>query len=633
MFDLVRNNKKFIQLVLALIILPFALWGVDSYVRNSGSDDVATVGGVSIGTAEFQRALAEQQDRVRTQLGGKASQELLDSPEFRQGVLQELVNQRLLMLHANQSNLRVSDEALVGFITSVPSLQENGKFSRERYQALVAAQGMSVDVFEARVRQDLLMQQPLMAVGNASVAGRMPAGRWLAAELEEREVAEVVLRADQFMSGAKPDAEAIKRYYEANRARFERPEQVRVEYLTLSQDRLVGKENIGEEQIRAWYQSNEARYKSDEQRQASHILIRLEQGASDEAVKAAQAKAEQILAQLQSNAADFPKLAKQHSQDPGSAEKGGDLGFFSRGMMVKPFEDAVFSLQENQFSGIVRSDFGLHIIKLTGIRQQRVKPLESVRAEISAELRRQAGTKLYAEAAEGFTNIVYEQPDSLKPAAEKFGLAVEQSDWMAKGAPSKPPFDNPKLMQAILSDDAIKNKRNTEAIDVGGNTLVSARILEHRPAMVEPLDKVAAVIEKALMLESAATMAATEGQRRLDRLLKGEKVEQQWGALRTVSRMQAMNLPLEARKAIFAPSAKSLPAFAGAKVPGGYVLYRVDKVRPYDSAATTGDAAIRGAALRQQYAQVVAQEELLAWLTALKQRHPVEINTATLQRK
>ena len=632
MFDLVRNNRKFIQLVLALLILPFALWGVDSYVRNSGSDEVASVGEMPIRTAEFQQALQEQQERVRSQMPADAARELLDSPAFRRGVLQELINQRLLLLHARQSQLGISDAALAGFITAVPSLQENGKFSRERYQALVAAQGMSVDAFEARVRQDLLMQQPLMAVGNASVAGRLPAGRWLAAELEEREIAEMVLRADQFTQVAKPDAEAVKRFHAENRARFELPERLRVEYLVLSQAKLIQNVKIAEEQIKAWYQANEARYRTEEQRQASHILIRLDQGAAAEETKAAQAKAEQLLAQLQASPGDFAKLAKQHSQDPGSAEKGGDLGFFGRGMMVKPFEDAVFGLRENQLSGVVRSDFGLHIIKLTGIRPQRARPYEAVRGEIEAELKRQTGNKLYAETAESFANTVYEQPDSLKPAAEKYALAIERSDWLVRGKPAMPPFNHPRLQQLLFADDAVKNKRNTEAVDIGNNTLVSARVVEHQPAQVEPLEKVAAAIEQALMREAAVKLAEAEGQRRLERLLKGEKLDQPWGATRGVSRIQAAGLPAEARKAIFGVATRSLPAYVGTPVPGGYALYRIDKVKPYDQAAT-GDAATRGAVLRQQYAQVVAQEELVGWLAALKQRYPVVVNEAALERK
>ena len=631
MFDLVRNNKKFIQLVLAFIMLPFALWGVDSYVRTGSSDGVATVGGTPIALGEFQQALREQQDRLRPQLGN-VSQDVLDSPEVRRGVLEELISQRLLALYASQSKLMVSDEALVRFITAVPSLQEDGKFSRERYQALVSARGMSVEMFESQVKRDLVMQQAMIPVGNAAVSGRIPSDSWLAAQLEEREVSETLLRAEQFAADSKPDAAAIKRFYDENRQRFEKPEQVRVEYLVLSQSKLIENAKPGDEEIKAWYKSNETRYKQAEQRQASHLLIRADKSAPEADVKAGQAKAEQILAQLKANPADFAKLAKQHSQDPGSAEKGGDLGYFGRGMMVKPFEETVFSLKENQLSDVVRSDFGFHLIKLTGVRAEQVRPLAAVRDEIVAEMKRQAGTKLYAELAEGFANIVYEQSDSLKPAAEKYGLTIQASEWIAKGGQSVAPFTSPKLLQTIVSDDAIKSKRNTEAVDVGGNTLVSARVAEYRPAALEPLESVSNAIEKVLTREFAITQAGTVGQAHLDKLKKGEKVNLTWSAVRPLSRMHAPNLSAEARNAIFSVSTKKLPAYVGANAPGGFALYRIDSVKPFDSAAG-GDVASRSQALRQHYGQVIAQEDLMGWLAALRQRYPVTINTAALERK
>jgi peptidyl-prolyl cis-trans isomerase D len=634
MFDLVRNNKKIIQIVLALIMVPFALWGVDSYVRTGrgGANDVAMVGGTPIGLQEFQQSLREQQERVRAQLGARADQELLDSAELRQQVLQDLINQRLLAVYAHEAKLRVSDETLAAFITSVPSLQENGKFSRERYQSLVAAQGMSIEMFEARVKQDMLIQQAMMAAGNAAVTGKIPTERWLAAQFEERVVSEAILRAEQFAGDSKPEAAAVKRYYEENRAKFEKPEQVRVAYITLSQDKFVGDTRIDDAAVKAFYQSNEAKFKQPEQRRASHVLIRVDKQAPAAEVKAAQEKAEQVLAQLKAPGADFGKIARQNSQDPGSAEKGGDLGFFGRGMMVKPFEDAVFGLTENQLSGLVRSDFGFHLIRLTGVRAERARPLEEVRNEIIAEIKRETATKRYAEAVEGFGNMVYEQSDSLQPVAEKYGLAIKESDWLAQGGKAMAPFDHPKLIKALFTDDAIKNKRNTEAIDVGGNMLVAARVIDHRPAASEPLEAVSGIIEKLLAREVALTKVATSGKDKLVQLQKGEKADLAWSPARPISRIQASQIPVEARRAIFGTAANSLPAYAGLSVPVGYVIYRIEQVKPYEGSAA-GEAARIEQALRQQYGQIVAQEEVSAWMAALRQRYPVTINSAVLERK
>lgn len=630
MFDKVRNNKRFIQVVLAIIIVPFALFGIDAYINPRVPDSVATVGDSNIGLGEFQQALRERQDRLRSQFGADPAR--LDDPELRRGVIEELVNHRLLRLHAGDAKLSLSNAALIEFIMSVPALQENGKFSRERYEALVAAQGMSLDRFEAQVRQDLIVQQALLPVGNASLAGRLPADRWLAAQLEEREIAEVVLRGEQFLAETRPDAAAIERFYQENRARFETPEAVRVEFLVMSRDALEERAAPKEEEIEARYRANEARFKRPEERQASHILIRVDANAPEAEVAAAREKAERLLAQLKAAPGDFAKLAREHSQDPGSASRGGDLGYFGRGMMVRPFEEATFALKEGEISGVVRSDFGFHIIKLTGIRPEQVRPLTAVRGEIVAELKREAAARLYAELAESFANTVYEQSDSLEPAVERYGLKRQTSDWIERGGAAPMPLGHPKLVQAIFSEDAVRHRRNTEAVDVGGNVLVAARVIDHRPARLEPLDAVSGQIARELAMEMAVAKAVAAGESRLAALRKGEPVDLRWGAQRVVSRLHAPNLPPAAVQAVFSVSGKELPAFVGARIPGGYALYRIDKVVPYVPPAV-GEGAMRDQAMRQHYGEIVAQEELLAWLESLRRRYPVKIDGAALERK
>jgi len=632
MFDFVRNNKKIVQLVLAIILLPFALWGVDSYIRGSGAgaNEIARVGKSPISRDEFQRALTEQQERLRPQLGNNAS--LLESAEFRRGVLEELINQRALQLQAAKAHLNVSNEMLAAIITSLPALQADGKFSRERYESMVAAQNMSVAQFEALLRRDLLTQQLLLPIAQASYSGKLPINRWLIARLEEREIAEGLVPAAQFLAASKPDAEAVRRHYEENRARFMQPEQVRVEYVTFSRDQLIENAQVSDAEMKAFYEANAARYRRPEQRRASHILIRVEKNAAPEAIKAAEEKAREILAQVKAHPDDFAKLAKAHSQDPGSAALGGDLGFFGRGMMVKPFEDAVFALQENQISDLVRSDFGFHIIKLTGIRPEQARQFDEVKNEIAAELKRQAGAKQYNEAAEGFANLVYEQADSLKPAAEKYGLTIQTSEWLAKEGHLNAPFTHAKLLQAIFSEDAIKNRRNTEAIEVAPNTLVAARVIEHRPAEVLPLEQVAGAIEKSLAHEAALAKAVAAGEAELEKLRRGEKSSVSFSAPRSVSRQYAPDLTPEAQAAIFAVAANDLPAYAGVKTPSGFALYRVERIKPFDP-DNPGEAASRAQALRQQYQDLVAREELIAWLAALREEFGVKINSAALESK
>ena len=631
MLDFVRNNKKITQGFLALITLPFAFWGVDSYVRNAGVDaNIASVGGRKITQQELQAAMREQQDRMRSQLGTKIDPALFETPQMRRAVLDSLITQRLLAEQARTARLAVGDEQLVQFIAGVLSLQENGKFSNERYEALVAAQGMSKEMFEARLRQDMAMQQLMLPVTEAGITGRAAAGRWSATQLERREVGELLLLPEAYGSQVKLAPDAVQKHYEANRKQFELPEQVRAEFLTLSQEALTAQAVVSDEEIKAYYQSHGDRYKGAETRRASHILISAAKDAPDAEVKAAKAKADELLAQLRKAPGDFAKLAKQSSQDPGSAAKGGDLDWFGRGAMVKAFEEAAFSLKEGQTSEVVRSDFGYHIIRVTGVRPERVKPLEEVRAEILAELKREAGMKKYAEAAEAFGNTVYEQADSLKPAAEKWKLEIRQSAWLVRGGKLPAPFDNAKLAAALFSDDGLKNKRNTEAVEIASGTLVSARVLEHKPAALQPLDAVKGEIEKRLIGEEAAKLAIKDGEEKLARLAKGEAVDLKWSPARSVSRTAAPGLPADSVRAVFKADAGKLPAHTGVAFPGkGYALYRITAVKSGE--AGTDDPGAR--ALAQQYARFVAEEEFAAWMSTLKEKHPVEINKAALESK
>lgn len=632
MFDIVRNNRRFIQVVLGIILLPFAFFGIDSFF-NSGdvARDAAKVGDFRISQPEFQDALREQQQSLRSALAGR-DPALLESPKLKRAVLDNLVQRQLLVAYAQNSHMGVGDQQLVQLITSVPALQEDGKFSPERYDALIASRNMSKAAFEYKLRQDLLAQQALMAVGDASLSAAASADQWLGAQLESREVSEAVVAPDQYLKGAKVTPEAVKAYYEANRQQFELPEMLRAEYLVLSRDALQQDATVTEEEINAWYQSHGDRYKRAEERKASHVLLRLEKDATPEQVKAAEAKAADILAQAQKSPSDFARLAKQYSQDPGSADKGGDLGWFGRGMMVKPFEEAVFDLKEGQLSGVVRSDFGLHIIKLTGIHTEQARPLDEVHGEIVAELKAQQAAKKYAEMAEGFTNTVYEQPDSLSPAAEQFHLKVQRSDWIAKGRPVTGVLSNPKLQAALFADDAVKNKRNTEAVEVAPNVLVSARVVEHKPAELQALETVAPAIEKLLARQEAEKLAAKAGAERLAQLAKGEKVDLAWASPRVISRSIARNtMTPEALRAVFAVNPAKLPAYTGAvSKDGSYVVYRVTKVQPFTINETQR---AQLAPLRAGYSQLVAEEEMFAWVSYLRQRFPVEINKAVLESK
>ena len=626
MFDAVRNNKRIVQIFLALITLPFAFFGVDSYVRNAGTgNDVAKIGDAKITQQQFQQALREQQDRLRTQMGAQFDAKLLDTPEARKAIIDDLVDQRLLMLESSKRRLVASDDAVRRTIGAIEAFKVDGRFSVERYEAALRAQGMTPEGFEAQLRQDLTLQQLATAVSQSGVIARTVSDRILAMQTEKREVQEFRLPLDSYLDKVKVDDAAIRKFYDDNSKQFEMPEQARVEFAVLSLEAISASLAVSDAEVKAWYDGHKDRYEQPEERRASHILIASEKIGKDKA----KAKAEDVLKEVRKMPATFADLAKKNSDDPGSAAKGGDLGFFGRGMMVKPFEEAVFTLKDGEISGLVESDFGFHIIKLTGIHAAKVKDLAEVRGEIEAELKKTGAARKFAEAAEGFSNTVYEQSDSLKPAAEKYGIAVKQSEWLGRQAnPANGPLANEKLLAAVFSEDSVKNKRNTEAVEIGQNTLVAARIIDYRPATLQPFDTVKASIATLLKRQEAQALAVKDGEARLANLRKGED-SLAWGAVKSVSRLDPRQIPAPAAPTVFKMDAGKLPSYAGVDLPGnGYALFKLVKLNPGEA---LDDA--RKQAMLRQLNTLSAQEEVQSYLAALRSRYKVEINTVLLEAK
>ena len=631
-FDAVRNNKRVVQVFLALITLPFAFWGVDSYVRNSGAgSDLASVGDSKITRPQFDQAWRVQQDRMRQVLGANFRPESMNTPEAKLAVLNSLVDQRLLLIEAAKDRLAVGDDLLREVIGKIPALQENGQFSLARYRAVLAAQGMSQSQFEAQVRQDLTLQQLVAAIGDTGIASTTTTDAMLRIQSEERQVAELRFAPDQFLERVQVDPAAVRKFYDDNANRFEIAEQAKAEFVVLSLDSLLEKAKVSDAEVTGWYESHKDRYQQPEERRASHILILANADVDREK---ARAKAEEVLKEIQKSPGRFAELAKQYSQDPGSAEKGGDLGFFGRGMMVKAFEDTVFKAQENEVSGLVQSEFGYHIIKVTGIKAGTQRALVDVRSEIEAELKRQAASRQFAEAAEAFSNLVYEQPDSLQPAADRFKVTIQQSGWLPRNPPVEAlpalgQLNNPKVLAALFSEDSLKNRRNTEAVEIAPNTLLAARVIEHRPATVRPFDTVKTEIEASLKTQEAAALARKAGETQLGQLQQGAESKVAWGPAREVSRTESRQLPAVALKAIFKANVGKLPAYAGAEVGGGnYVLYKITRVSHPEKFDDK-----RRAALQREQETILAQEDFAAYLAGLRLRYKIDINKSAPESK
>lgn len=631
MFDAVRNNKRIVQGFLVLITLPFAFWGVDSYVHNTGAgNDVAKVGNVKITQQQYQEAWRDQQQRLRQMMGASFDPAMMDSPEAKQAVLNSLIDRSILLQEAAKNRLSASDNMLRDIISKIPALQENGQFSMDRYEAALKAQGLTQAGFEAQMRQDITLQQLASAISDTGMVSSSVVDALLRIQSEERLVSELRIPAAQFADKVKPTDEDLKKYYDQHKAAFKVPEELRAEYVQLSLDTLLPQITIKPEDVKSWYDSHKDRFQQPEERRASHILIMVDAKASPADKAKAKAKAEAVLKEVQQNPGKFADIAKRDSQDPGSAAKGGDLGFFAKGAMVKPFDDAVFKLKDGQLSGLVQSDFGYHIIKLTGIKAGKVASLDEVKGQIETELKKQEASRKFAEMAEAFSNTVYEQADSLKPAADKFKLTVQQSGWLTRQAnPANGVLGNAKLLGALFGDDAVKNKRNTDAVEVAPNTLVAARVVEYKPASMKTFESVKAQLLQVVKALQMADLAKKAGEAQLAALQKGDGAKSgTWTPARAISRLNGSQMvPPPALQAIFKAKVAKLPAYAGATFPNGvgYVIYRIEKVSQPEKLDET-----KRQQLHQEYTNLSSQEDFGAYLSALRSRYKVVINKSAL---
>ena len=629
MFDLVTKHKRLLQIMLGVMIIPFAFFGLESYTRSmGGANDVASVDGQNITVREFSEELRQQMDRLRGIVGKGADLSAFDTPEARSGLLDSMIDRRLLAAAAVRGNLTISDEQLRELISGMQPFQVDGQFSKSRYEAMLLAQNMTPAAFESRLRFDLTLSQLSRSVSGSVILARSLAERLASLEEQKREVQEAVIQFQPYLAQIKVDEAALKAFYDANPGEFRTPELVRADYLVLSADQLGAQEPVSEEELKAAYEARLAEFVQPAQRRISHILLTVAPDAKPTEKAAANTKIESLLTEIRKSPAKFAELAKQNSQDPGSAEKGGDLGLVAPGMMVKPFEDAAFKLRDGETSGVVETEFGYHIIRITALQGGKTKTLEDVRAELLKDIAKQKGARKFAEAAEAFTNIVYEQSDTLKPAAERFKLKVLRSEWIGKSAsPEAGVLAHPRLISALFSADVVQSKRNTDAIEVSSNVLVSARVAEHRPAAQLTFEDVKADIEKRLRREEALKLARAEGQAKLDLLRNGKDAGLKWTEPHPVGRAER-GLHPDALRQILAADAGKLPAYIGVEFDGGYGLYRINKVID----VTAKSEADHKAALARVDSQA-GNAEFAAYVASLRARAKIEVNKENLDKK
>jgi peptidyl-prolyl cis-trans isomerase D len=630
MLDIFRNHKRLMMFLLLLLVLPglgfVGIQGFRGFFDESAN--VASVNGHKITRAEYDSAARAQMEQARQVLGARFDATAFDTPQHRKDVLEGLIQQRVLADETQRLHLTASDEAVRRALLADPVISSlkkpDGSIDLDRYKELLAMQGMTPEQYDERVRYSLAMQQLPEAVIGSAFTPKSVAKYLSDLSLQQREVQALVIHASDFVSKVQPTDAQLQAYYDAHRDEFATPATAQIQYLVLSPDAVAASVQPSDADLKQYYEANIKRFQTAEQVRASHILIAVPKGASDAQRKAAQQKAESILAEVKAHPDQFAQIAQRESQDPGSAPKGGDLGYFGRGMIAggDAFDNAVFALKKDQISDVIQSDFGYHIVKLTDLKPAVTKPFDDVKPTIVAEVKAQQAAKLFSEATDSFTSLVYEQAKTLQPAADKFHLQIQTATVTPKPNPALPPdspLNNPKFLDAVFATDSVNQHNNTQAIDVGNNTLISARVTDFKPAAVPGFDAVKDVVRQRVVAQQAAEMARAQGKAKLAALEKSKSTEG-FSAPQKVARNDAQGLTQAAVSAVFKADAHKLPAYVGVDLGNdGFAIYRVNAV-------TSGEAidATRLAAAQQQLAQVAGQAQAQAYLDALRARSDVK---------
>jgi peptidyl-prolyl cis-trans isomerase D len=627
MFDFVRTHTRLLQLLLLLVIFPsFVFFGVQGYsgFTEGANATVAKVDGQSITQAEWDQAHQRQIERMRAQMPG-VDPKLLDAPEFKQQTLEGLLRQRVLLTAAQKLNVAVTDERLQRVFVSDPQFAPLRNPDNTVNTALLATQGMSSQMFAQQLRQDLSVRQVMQGLAGAPVAGTTAPKTALDALLQRREVQVQRFDTADFRGKVNPSDEQLQAYHKANEASFRAPEQASIEYAVLDLDTVKKGVTVPEDELRKYYEQNLARYTVAEERRAAHILVAADKDKPAEERAKAKAKAEALLAQVRANPSAFADVARKNSDDPGSKEQGGDLGFFNRDAMVKPFADTAFAMKPGEISNVVETDFGFHIIQLKETRGGERKPFETVRPALQDEVGQQLAQRRYAEAAEQFSNLAEEQPDTLQPALDKLKLEKRTATVRREAQPTgEGALGNAKFVQALFDDEAVKDKRNTAAIEFGRNQMVVGRVVQHQPARLLPLAEVRDRVREAVVQAEALKLAREAGEARLAELKKGEGVDRLPTAV-TLSRLQPQNQPREVIDAVMRAPLTQGPALLGTPLPGGqgYAVLRVVQSLPPQVQPEQLKA------LQDRYLQTLAEAEAQAYYQRLRSRYKAEVKVRT----
>ncbi len=613
----IRENAQgtIAKVIIGLLIVTLSLWGVDAIVGGfTGQPEVATVNGEEITEQEFNRILQMERQRRLSEME-TPDPSLLDDDQIRRSVLDAMIQEAVLTQDAARQGLTLSDEDIDRLITQMPQFQVDGQFNRDRFVAVLRNMGMGPLEFREAMRRQYVVNQIRGGLLESGLASPQAIEQLLRIQYQTRDFRTITLTPDQ-VSGQVTVSEAdVKEYYENNAGEFMQPERVDAAYIELSLDKVAESIEVSEEELQAAYQAR-AQELAAEERQVAHILV--EDGDNAEAT----------LAEVQEKLAageEFAELARQYSDDPVSAEEGGDLGYAGRGVFEGAFEEAMFELEEGEISEPVETAYGTHLIKVLDVRKIEPPSFEAMKDELRQELAREQAVTRFAELRTRLADLAYSE-DNLTTPAQELGLEVQTRSGVTRDG-GEPPFDHPGLMRQLFSDDVLQDGYNTEVIDVAQDTSVVARVRDYHPAAQQPLSEVQEQIRA--QLEAQRTREALEqlGRDLIARLQDGETLADldvavdNWQSHEDVTRTNTdISAPVLER-------AFELPRPQGEAASFGLTGFQDDLVVIALDEVTDGDVAERQDEVdqwQQFIASQMAQREYLAYREHLREKAEVE---------
>ena len=617
-------------IILGILFVTFAFFGLNSYLQSSAANYAAAVNDQEISLARHQRAYQQLRTRMTDMLGENFDPAQLNEDMLKANALQQLINEELLLQAADAEGFAASNQLVATSINAIDAFKQDGVFSKTQYERMLGYRGIRPAEFEYNLKQEIITNQYRDAIRRTAAATTEELNQAYMLEGQQRQFSYIVLPLQSFSEPLEITDQDIEDYYAAHREAFMTPEQVRLQYLELDIATLDPGIGVDEQALQDLYEEQSAKYVTPEERQARHILSALLPDADETARAAALEKSRDIIARLDAGES-FEGLAKELSDDPGSAASGGDLGFFGRGVMDPEFENAVFELQQGERSQPVRSAFGYHVIELVDIKPAVAIPLADVRDELANQLLAEERGNLFYEQSENLSSLAFEQPDTLQGAADELQLELKESDWISKrgGAGIA---ENSAVVEAAFSEDVLLNGNNSAPLEIAPDHIVVIRVLEHQEASQQPLEEVRADVEQLARDQKARELAAARGKELLAELAAGKTT---LDAIAAAEKLTSHSTELILRNAT-EPAGEIVTAAFALKAPdegetvydglaarsGDYVLIALDQIKEGNIAELPETA--RQQTLRS-LGRLQGEAEMAAVMTVLKDQAVIHI--------